>query len=35
MVIRPFGEEEMQEVVFQMEHNKAPNGFLVEFYQAC
>lgn len=31
----PFSEEEVQAVVFQMEHNKAPGlgGFLAKFYQ--
>jgi hypothetical protein len=37
LIIRPFTHEEIQEVVFQMEHNKAPgpDDFLAEFYQAC
>jgi hypothetical protein len=37
LIIRPFTHEEIQEAVFQMEHNKAsgPDGFLAEFYQAC
>jgi hypothetical protein len=37
LIIRPFTCDEIQEAVFQMEHNKAPspNGFSVEFYHAC
>jgi hypothetical protein len=37
LIIRPFTCDEIQEAVFQMEHNKAsgPDGFPVEFYQAC
>jgi hypothetical protein len=37
LLIQPFSEEEVREAVFQMEHNKAPSpdGFPVEFYQAC
>jgi hypothetical protein len=33
----PFSLEEVREAIFQMEHNKAlgPDGFPVEFYQAC
>ena len=35
ILISPFTESEVKEVVFQMEHNKAPgpDGFRVEFYQ--
>ena len=31
----PFTEQEVQEAIFDMEHNKAPSpdGFLAEFYQ--
>jgi hypothetical protein len=37
LIVRPFTCEEIREVVFQMEHNKAlgPNGFWAEFYQTC
>jgi hypothetical protein len=37
LLTRPFTLEEVREAVFQMEHNKAPGpeGFLIEFYQAC
>jgi hypothetical protein len=33
----PFIEEEVRNVIFQMEHNKAPgpDGFSAKFYQAC
>jgi hypothetical protein len=36
-IVRPFTYDEVREAIFQMEHNKAPepDGFLVEFYQAC
>jgi hypothetical protein len=35
LLIAPFIEKEVKEVVFQMEHNKAPglDGFPAEFYQ--
>jgi hypothetical protein len=37
MVVQPFSEEEVQKIVFQMDHNKTsgPDGFPVELYQAC
>jgi hypothetical protein len=37
LLIKPFMEDEVREVVFQMEHSKAlgPHGFPAEFYQAC
>jgi hypothetical protein len=36
-LVRPFTVQEVQEAIFQMEHNKAsgPDGFPIEFYQAC
>jgi hypothetical protein len=36
-LIKTFSEEEVEAVVFSMEHNKAPgpDGFPVEFYQVC
>jgi hypothetical protein len=36
-LVKPFSEEEVWHVLFQMEHNKAPgpDGFPAEFYQAC
>jgi hypothetical protein len=36
-LVRPFMVQEVQEAIFQMEHNKAsgPDGFPIEFYQAC
>jgi nicotinamide riboside kinase len=36
-LVQPFIEEEVQEAIFQMEHNKAtcPDGFSGEFYQSC
>jgi hypothetical protein len=37
LLTRPFSMDEAREAIFQMEHNKAPgpDGFPVEFYQAC
>jgi hypothetical protein len=37
LMIRPFTMDEVEEAIFQMEHNKAPgpDGFPVEFYQSC
>jgi hypothetical protein len=37
LIIRPFTYQEIQEAIFQMEHNKAPDpdSFPAEFYQAC
>jgi hypothetical protein len=37
LLTRPFTIEEVQEAIFQMEHNKAPGSdrFSVEFYQSC
>jgi hypothetical protein len=37
MVVQPFSEEEVQKIVFQMDHNKTSgrDGFPVELYQAC
>jgi hypothetical protein len=36
LIVRPFTYDESRELIFQMEHNKAPepDGFLAEFYQA-
>jgi hypothetical protein len=36
-LVKQFSEEEDQNAVFQMEHNKAlgPDGFSAEFYQSC
>jgi hypothetical protein len=36
-LVKPFSEREVQPAIFEMEHNKAPgpDGFPVEFYQAC
>jgi hypothetical protein len=37
LLIQPFTVDEVQEAIFQMEHNKAPglDGFPVEFYKSC
>jgi hypothetical protein len=37
LLIKPFIVDEVWEVIFQMEHNKAlgPDGFPTEFYQPC
>jgi hypothetical protein len=37
LLTRSFSMDEVWEAIFQMKHNKAPrpDGFLVEFYQAC